>query len=519
MDVLADEPAADPEAARPDVAPPRASSPPSLVIHVCGISKRFKIYANPWDRLSEWLTLGRATRHQEFWALRDVTFDLRRGESLGIIGINGSGKSTLLKILSGAMHPTAGSFDVRGRVLSLLELGTGLNPELTGRQNVLNSSRLLAFPPGYAEQKLDQIEAFAELGGFFDKPARLYSSGMFVRLAFSMFACFEPDVFIIDEALSVGDVFFQQKCAKRIQAMRDGGTTLLFVSHDLAAVEALCDRVLLLHQGRVRHEGDKKTGISLYYALGGGIITGADASPAEIPARDAPLSDEPEPEELAESAAAPRDPVAGDSPMAPLKIEGLPWQPPQTKDSFGDGRVQLTGICYRRADGHPEPVVAQGSWLEVFLQARAMCDVGHVNLYFAIHDRLNRLVFARGWVNANLEPVDLRAGDEVVARFSVKLDLEPGEYIASFSAAEALPDPASPTGWNQHVGGARYCELPRASVIAVIPRSDRSRASFGPANLQSVLDFLVNRPSEATTIANEPQLPAALESANILPSP
>ena len=188
---------------------------------------------------------------------------MRRGESLGIIGINGSGKSTLLKILSGAMHATAGTFAVEGRVLSLLELGTGLNPELTGRQNVINSSRLLAFPPGYAERKLVEIEAFAELGDFFDKPARLYSSGMFVRLAFSMFACFDPDVFIIDEALSVGDVFFQQKCARRIQQMRQAGTTMLFVSHDLTAVEAPCDRVLLLHQGKVRHDGDKKQGISL----------------------------------------------------------------------------------------------------------------------------------------------------------------------------------------------------------------------------------------------------------------
>lgn len=463
-----------------------AADPPACVIRVRGLGKRFKIYTNPWGRLTEWATAGRVVRHQEFWALRDVSFTVGRGQSLGIIGINGSGKSTLLKMLSGAMHPTEGVFAVHGRVLSLLELGTGLNSELTGRQNVINSSRLLAFPPGYAERKLGEIEAFAELGDFFDKPARLYSSGMFVRLAFSMFACFDPDVFIIDEALSVGDVFFQQKCARRIQQMRDAGTTMLFVSHDLAAVEALCDRVLLLHQGRVRHDGDKKQGISLYYALGGGIVAGPDASPAPMPARDAPvLADAPASEVTRTSEAGP------DGAVPPLQLEGLPWQAPNRKDAFGDGQVELTGICFRRTGGQHEPVVEQGSWLEVYLQARAMNAVHRVNFYFAIHDRLNRLVFARGWVNAAVDPVDLDAGQQVVARFAVKLDVEPGEYIASFSASEALPDATSPTGWNQHVGGVRFRELPRAAVIAVVPRADRRRDSFGPANLQSALDGVV----------------------------
>jgi ABC-type polysaccharide/polyol phosphate transport system ATPase subunit len=215
------------------------------MIRVDRLGKKFKIYPRRSGRLVEWLTLGRATRHQDFWALKDVSFNLSRGGSLGIIGVNGSGKSTLLKILSGAMYPTDGTFEVGGRVLSLLELGTGLNTELTGRQNIINSAALLGFPPDYARQRLGQIEAFAELGEFFDRPVRLYSSGMLVRLSFSMFACFDPEIFIVDEALSVGDVFFQQKCARRIQEMRANGTTMLFVSHDLAAVEALCDRVLL----------------------------------------------------------------------------------------------------------------------------------------------------------------------------------------------------------------------------------------------------------------------------------
>src|SRR3954465_4601982 len=166
---------------RPVVTPPGADyhTPPVTtqrgaeggeMIRVLGLGKKFKLYPRPWGRLTEWATLGRAVRHDDFWALRDVSFTVRRGESLGVIGVNGSGKSTLLKILSGALYPTQGTFDVRGRVLSLLELGTGLNPELTGRQNVVNPSRLLAFPPGYASERMPQIEAFAGLpDGFFDR--------------------------------------------------------------------------------------------------------------------------------------------------------------------------------------------------------------------------------------------------------------------------------------------------------------------------------------------------------------
>jgi lipopolysaccharide transport system ATP-binding protein len=182
------------------------------------------------------VTLGGVKRHDEFWALRDVSFEVRRGDALGVIGVNGSGKSTLLKILTGAMYPTAGTYDVAGRVLSLLELGTGLNPLLTGRENVVQSAALLAFEPEYVQRKLPDVEAFAELGEFFEKPIRLYSSGMLVRLAFSLFACLEPDVFVVDEALSVGDVFFQQKCVQRIEQMRERGTSMLFVSHDLELV-------------------------------------------------------------------------------------------------------------------------------------------------------------------------------------------------------------------------------------------------------------------------------------------
>src|SRR5687767_11567853 len=262
----------------------------AVMIRAAGLGKRFKIYPHPWGRLTEWLTGGSAVRHEDFWALRDVSFEVGRGESLGVIGVNGSGKSTLLKILSGAMYPTEGTFDVKGRVLSLLVLGTGVNPQLSGRQNVINSARLLAFPPEYVSQKMGDIEAFADLGEFFERPVRLYSSGMMVRLVFSMFACFDPDVFVVDEALSVGDVFFQQKCARRIESLLASGVTMLFVSHDLAAVDTLCDRVMVLHQGRVRFLGDKRAGIATYYELVG---SGRASAPTRAEANREPSGSTP----------------------------------------------------------------------------------------------------------------------------------------------------------------------------------------------------------------------------------
>ena len=469
---------------------PAADADAAPVLRADGLGKTFKIYPTPWARAGEWLTLGRRRRHDAFRALHDVNFVVARGEALGVIGVNGSGKSTLLKILSGALHPSAGTFEVRGRVLSLLELGTGVNPLLTGRQNVLTSSRLLDFPAGYAEGKLAEIEAFADLPpGFFDRPVGLYSSGMLVRLVFSMFACFDPDVFVVDEALSVGDVFFQQKCARRLQAMRANGTTMLFVSHDLAAVEALCDRVMVLHQGTVRHLGDKLTGIRVYYALSGasdprrgegegsgvvaewrsGGVEGAKADAASTPSTTP-------------------TPCHPDTPTQfPLS---LPWQPPDPRGGdLGDGRVRVAGLCFRRDDGSPEPVVRQGEWLELFVKFEATVDVGPVNCGVALFDRFDRLLFARGWLNDALAPVWLKAGQACVARYRLHLDLEPGEYSMTLSAAEPLRRADAPGGWDQDVGGARYAEAKHATRLAVLPRSDGRRTHYGPCPLASELSY------------------------------
>jgi ABC-type polysaccharide/polyol phosphate transport system ATPase subunit len=229
-------------------------SDPALV-RLAHLSKRFKLYQSARARLLDWLQVPPGPRYREFWALRDVSLEVRQGECLGIIGPNGAGKTTLLKLLTGALHPTSGEMYVQGRVLSLLELGTGFTPELTGRENIIQSARLLGFPNAYAQGHAEEIAAFAELGDFFDRPIKFYSTGMLVRLAFSLFSTMQPEVFLIDEALAVGDMRFASKAFGRVRRMLERGTTILFVSHDLQLVNQLCSRVLWIQSGAVQMLG------------------------------------------------------------------------------------------------------------------------------------------------------------------------------------------------------------------------------------------------------------------------
>ena len=247
-----------------------------IKVEVERLTKRFKTYRRAADRLGEWLSFGRLIRHTDFTALENITFTVREGEFFGVIGPNGSGKSTLLKILTRVMHPTSGTFRIEGRVTSLLELGTGFNPELTGRENIVLSARLLGFDERYIRSRADDMIHFADIATYIDQPVKYYSSGMLVRLAFSIFSHVEPDVFIIDEALSVGDIYFSQKCFQRLDQMRAAGSTLLFVSHDMSAVRKYCDQVLYLHDGQARFLGSaiESTDVYLEALSPGGVARG-----------------------------------------------------------------------------------------------------------------------------------------------------------------------------------------------------------------------------------------------------
>lgn len=235
------------------------------IISLKNVSKCFKRYAKPVDRLKELLLPGKS--HADvFWALQDINLEIFKGETLGIVGRNGAGKSTLLQLITKTLTPTTGEIGVHGRISALLELGSGFNPEFTGRQNVFFNGRILGLTQAEIAAKFDEITAFANIGDFIDQPVKTYSSGMFVRLAFAVAVNTNPDILIVDEALAVGDIFFQQKCFDRLRQMKESGVTLLFVSHDSGAVCKLCHRAILIENGRIVLDALPRQVVDLYQA-------------------------------------------------------------------------------------------------------------------------------------------------------------------------------------------------------------------------------------------------------------
>lgn len=236
-------------------------------ISVVSVGKAFRQYPGRWARLIEWIDPRNNPHHQLNWVLRNIDFSVGRGEAVALVGINGSGKSTLLKMIARTLTPTEGRLAVRGNVAALLELGMGFHPEFTGRQNAFLVGQLLGLATKEIEKLMPQIEAFAEIGDYIDMPVRVYSSGMQMRLAFSVATARRPDILIIDEALSVGDAYFQHKSFERIRQFREEGTTLLIVSHDKAAILSICDRAILLHQGKIWIEGKPEQVLDAYNGL------------------------------------------------------------------------------------------------------------------------------------------------------------------------------------------------------------------------------------------------------------
>lgn len=387
------------------------------------------MFARPGDRLWEWLGLSRALGRPpatDFWAVRDVSLDLARGQCLGIMGANGSGKSTLLKMITGALHASEGSVEARGRILSLIELGTGLNPLLSGRANIIHSASLLGFPPGYARDAMARIEEFAELGEFFDRPVGTYSSGMRVRLAFSMFACFEPDLFIVDEALSVGDVFFQQKCIARLREMLADGMTMLFVSHEQGAILNLCDRAIVMGQGRVLFEGTPEEAVSRYLSsMRGSRWRGGTSLPGSAGVGGAI---EPKP------ATSPNATRAAQAIIAHDVIRD------RASSRHGTGGLRILGARVTDAAGADSLECACGSSLVVQLLIEARQRVLAPRCGVRLFDALGNMVFGAGTANLGVAIPALNAGDRIVVELRLTMDVQPGPYTFGLGAGEPDPD-------------------------------------------------------------------------------
>lgn len=379
-------------------------------IAVRNLTKLYLLYDRPVDRLKQMLARGRGRYYREFRALSEISFDVRRGHTVGIIGQNGSGKSTLLQLICGTLQPTGGEILVNGRVSALLELGAGFNPEFTGRNNVVMHGAIMGFTREQMLAKLPAIESFAEIGEFIDRPVKTYSSGMFVRLAFAAAVHVDPDILIVDEALAVGDIAFQHKCMSRMREFMQRGT-VLFVSHDLASITSLCSEVIWLEHGRIREIGDPKTVTEHYWAKMYEEINRAEAVPVRMEKRAAELR-------------------AG-------ALENLFDLEAGKLESFGTGGAQITGIAVKDANGNPISEARGGDVVRVHVTARAIERVAHPIIGLSLKDVKGNVITG---TNTDFERAALKPMAPG-AVCSVQFELTLPELAAgSYSLAPAIAD-------------------------------------------------------------------------------
>ena len=376
-----------------------------IALRVEGLSKEFRFYPHPWQRLLEWLSGGYIKRSQVFHALRDITFEVTRGSALGIVGVNGAGKSTLLKIICGTLYPTAGQVAVSGRVASLLELGTGFHPDFTGRQNILFNARFLGLSDEEIQDRMEDILAFSELEAFIDRPLRTYSSGMVLRLAFSVMANVDPQLLIIDEALSVGDAYFQQKCIQRIRQFREQGVTLLFVSHDPGAVKTLCTQALLLHHGELLDTGRPDDVLASYNTLIARQVGNREIFALEAGRQKTTL-----------------ETPAGAHPGDPGDQDNLA---PRRSGSFQAIVEDVQIIDQHNQEGRN---FIAGEQIGIHVRARCLDAVDEPTIGILIRDRLGNDVYGTNTYLQQLHVGECRTGDIIEAHFQMPLNLGPGEY-------------------------------------------------------------------------------------------
>lgn len=410
------------------------------VIDVSHLSKVYQIYDRPQDRLKQSLyprlqrLLRRPQRHyfEEFHALHDVSFQVRKGETVGIIGRNGSGKSTLLQLICGTLSPTAGTLETRGRIAALLELGSGFNPEFSGHENVYMNAALLGLSKEQIDARYDDIVAFADIGSFIHQPTKTYSSGMMVRLAFAVIAHVDADILIIDEALAVGDAFFTQKCMRFLREFMKTGT-VLFVSHDTSAVRSLCTRAIWLDKGRSVREGSPKDVCEAYleafYEAQQGkrdAAAGGRAAPAAAIAAPPALRD-------------PRQDMINHSALR-NDIRLFAFDPATA--SFGKGGAQVAQVQFTDAQGRPLSWIIGGEDVVLHIEVAAHVPLDSPIVGFFVKDRLGQELFGDNTYLSYFEqPLACEAGQRFVARFAFSMPrLRPGDYAVTVAIANGTQD-------------------------------------------------------------------------------
>lgn len=391
-----------------------------IAIRVDNISKRYEIYDTPRDRLKQFVLprlrriAGKNSKQyfREFWALKEISFEIKKGETFGIIGRNGSGKSTLLQMICGTLYPTSGSIQTNGRIAALLELGSGFNAEFTGRENIYLNGAILGLTEEEIDARLEDILEFADIGHFIDQPVKTYSSGMFVRLAFAVQVNVEPEILIVDEALSVGDFFFQQKCFARLRKMREEGLTLLFVSHDMGTVRDLCQKSICLIKGRAAFMGDSQEAIRLYLSE-----DATSSAPVDPTSSSAPVDATPS------SAVSEKEAIAPEASLADAMRVAL-WQ--RDAAILSDDH-RLLAIVVRDEKGQLVTAVRMGSKLifQIFFRTNAE-EKGHISL--VIKNKYDHIVNCTGSYFMGMEPLSTNGGSYGVFELEIDCMLEAGLY-------------------------------------------------------------------------------------------
>ena len=404
------------------------------MIEVTDVTKVYKLYDKPIDRLKESMSLSHKNYHRDFYALNHISFDVKKGEAVGIIGTNGSGKSTMLKIITGVLTPTAGSIKTQGTVCALLELGAGFNQDYTGIENIYMNGTMMGFTREEMDAKLQDILDFADIGDFVYQPVKSYSSGMFVRLAFALYISVDPDVLIVDEALSVGDVFFQAKCYHRMDELKQKGTTILMVTHDLGSVMKYCDRVLLLNKGERIAEGKPGEMVDLYKKILAGQYSGnedfvdkQDFGVDSVGGEAVKLR-----QENAGGATAVDTPeeTAAQEPEGLMQTQ-LTLNP--SVQHYGNGKAEIYDFGILDQKGKVTNVVLKGEYFSIKEKIRFHAPVESPIFTFTIKDKRGADLTGTNTMFEGEDIAPVKAGDEYTCTFRQKMTLQGGEYLLSMS--------------------------------------------------------------------------------------
>ena len=374
------------------------------VISVQHLSKMYKLYDKPSDRLKESLGLSRKKKYREHYALHDVNFNIHEGECVGIIGVNGSGKSTILKIITGVLAPTTGEVKVNGRISALLELGDGFNMEYSGLENVYLNGTMIGFSEEEIDAKLDDILAFADIGDYIHQPVKTYSSGMFVRLAFAVAINIDPEILIVDEALSVGDVFFQAKCYHKFEEFKKQGKTILFVTHDLSSVSKYCDRVILLNKGVKLDEGSPKEMVDLYKQL----LVGQEPVKQKTDGG----------EDLAKAAVA--------------SISHEHFLPNPNTLEYGDKQAEIVDFAIKDDKGMFTNTIEKGSTFQILMKVRFNEQIQEPIMAYTFKNIRGTELTGTNTLFEKAEVPEPAPGGCCTVTFTQKMDLQGGEYLLSF---------------------------------------------------------------------------------------